>query len=80
MKKNVHQDLKLAKVLLTVLLDANANGDFKLKLLIIYLSENPRAIKKLSNSISPVFWEPNKNSKTTLNIDPDFLLTPLFTR
>jgi len=52
---------------LTLLLGANASGDMKLKPLLVYHSENPRAFKK--NSIIkgrlPVMWRSNQRAWVT---------------
>ncbi|XP_015186874.1 PREDICTED: tigger transposable element-derived protein 1-like [Polistes dominula] len=59
---------KAAKDRLILLLGGNANGDFKLKPLLIYHSETPRAMKGISKSTLPVIWESNKKSWITMNI------------
>ncbi|XP_068629722.1 tigger transposable element-derived protein 1-like [Battus philenor] len=47
---------KASKDGLTLLLGGNANGDFKFKPLLIYQSENPRAMKGCSMNLLPIHW------------------------
>lgn len=56
---------KVSKERLTLLLGANASGDFKLKPLLIYLSENPRPLKGLNKNQLPVIWRSNKKAWMT---------------
>lgn len=56
---------KAAKDRISLLLCANASGDFQVKPMMIYRSLNPRALKgKLKNEL-PVFWRANKKSWVT---------------
>ena len=56
---------KCAKDRLTLLLGSNASGDFKLKPMLVYHSENPRALKGLSKDHLPVIWRANKKAWVT---------------
>lgn len=53
---------KTAKDRLTVMVGANAAGNCKLKPLIVYRSENPRALKNKSKTGLPVIWKYNAKS------------------
>lgn len=63
---------KVSKERLTLLLGANATGDFKLKPLLIYLSENPRPFKRLNKNQLPVIWRSNKKAWMTKAIFEDW--------
>ena len=63
---------KVSKERLTLLFGANAAGDFKLKPLLIYLSENPRSFKGLNKKNLPVIWRSNKKAWMTKIIFEDW--------
>ena len=48
---------KAAKVRLTLLFGGNAFGDMKLKPLLVYHSEDPRALKNIAKGSLPVVWK-----------------------
>ena len=56
---------KAAKDRFTLLLCANASGNYRMKPLMIYHSENPRALKNQVKSALPVKWKSNKKGWMT---------------
>ncbi|GFW08198.1 tigger transposable element-derived protein 1 [Trichonephila clavipes] len=60
---------------LTLLLEANASGDMKLKPLLVYYSENPRAIKRNSiiKSKLPVMWRSNQRAWSAQDLFKEWL-------
>ncbi|XP_019335264.1 tigger transposable element-derived protein 1-like [Alligator mississippiensis] len=65
-------EYKAAKDRLTLLLGTNAAGDFKLKPLLVYCSENPRALKKHSKAFLPVMWKSKSKAWVNKNIFEDW--------
>ena len=56
---------KASKERLTLLLGGNCAGDFKLKPLLVYHSENPRAMKGILKTSLPVYWKSNAKAWVT---------------
>ncbi|XP_036088449.1 tigger transposable element-derived protein 1 isoform X3 [Rousettus aegyptiacus] len=65
---------KAPKDHLTLLLGGNAAGDFKLKPLLVYPSENPRALKGCSKASLPVVWRSNRNDWLTPSIFQEWFI------
>nr|XP_020827544.1 tigger transposable element-derived protein 1-like isoform X2 [Phascolarctos cinereus]XP_020827545.1 tigger transposable element-derived protein 1-like isoform X2 [Phascolarctos cinereus]XP_020827546.1 tigger transposable element-derived protein 1-like isoform X2 [Phascolarctos cinereus]XP_020827547.1 tigger transposable element-derived protein 1-like isoform X2 [Phascolarctos cinereus] len=59
---------KAARDLLTLLLGGNAAGDFKLKPMLVYHSESPRALKGFSKPNLPVIWRTHKKAWVTMSL------------
>ncbi|XP_068941605.1 tigger transposable element-derived protein 1-like [Petaurus breviceps papuanus] len=67
-EENAARGLGSAKDRLMLLLGGNAAGDFKLKPLLVYHSENPKAMKGYSKPNLPVIWRSNKKAWVTRSI------------
>lgn len=69
-KEKTMPDCKPTKGYLTLLLCANASGDCKIKPLLIYPSENPRAFKKynVQKEKLKVMWRSNSKAWITRNL------------
>ncbi|XP_042221477.1 tigger transposable element-derived protein 1-like [Homarus americanus] len=63
---------KASKDRLTLLLGGSASGDMKLKPLLVYHSENPRALKGYAKSNLPVIWRSNKKAWMTVTLFQDW--------
>nr|XP_031313335.1 tigger transposable element-derived protein 1-like [Camelus dromedarius] len=60
--------LRAARDLLTLLLGGNAAGDFKLKPLLVYPLENPRALRGFSKPNLPMLWRSHKKAWVTMGL------------
>ena len=67
-------DFKASEDRQTFLLGANATGDFKFKAMLIYHSENPRALRNYAKSTPPVLYQCNNKAWIIAH-----WLTPWFT-
>ena len=59
---------KASKERLTLLLVGNAVGDYRLKPLLVYQAENPRALEGIWKGELPVIWKVNKKAWVTHDI------------
>ena len=71
-KEKTMPGFKAAKDWLTLMLGGNASGDFKLKPLLVYRADNPRALKNINKSQLPVIWKSNKKAWVTLVVFKDW--------
>uniref|UniRef100_A0A8C9SH57 HTH CENPB-type domain-containing protein n=1 Tax=Scleropages formosus TaxID=113540 RepID=A0A8C9SH57_SCLFO len=58
---------------LTLLLGGNLKGDVKLKPLLVYHAENPRALKGVIKSSLPVVWRSNRKTWVTQEVFIDYI-------
>ncbi len=67
---------KVAKDRLTLLLGGNASGDYKIKPMLIYRSQKPRALKGtcMAQNSLPVFWRSNRKAWMTRSLFEDWFL------
>ncbi|XP_067944942.1 tigger transposable element-derived protein 1-like [Watersipora subatra] len=63
---------KTAKDRLTLMLEENAEGSYKLKPLLVYRAANPRALKNVTKSSLPVIWMSNTKAWVTLAVFEDW--------
>lgn len=64
---------KAAKDSVTVALGGNAEGDVKLKPLLVYHSPNPRAFKNINKNTLPVVWTSNSKAWVTSKIFHEYV-------
>jgi hypothetical protein len=62
-KKKTQPGFKVSKYHLPLLLGGNAQGYFKLKLMLVYCSLNPRALKVYIHRSVPVIWRSNNKKE-----------------
>uniref|UniRef100_UPI00358DF661 tigger transposable element-derived protein 1-like isoform X2 n=1 Tax=Myxine glutinosa TaxID=7769 RepID=UPI00358DF661 len=65
---------KAGKDRLTLMLGGNAEGDVKLKPLLLYHSENPRALKGYLKPQLPVIWRSNPKGLMTVSVCQDYVI------
>ena len=76
-EEKVAPGFKAFKDRFTLLLGANLTGDCKLKPVMVYHSENPRALKGYNKKTLPVHWYSNKSAWMTANIYNDYSMGTL---
>ena len=63
---------------LTLLFCGNASSDMKLKPLLVYHQENPRALKNVTKGSLPVVWKSNPQSLGYTGHFPGLVFPPLY--
>jgi hypothetical protein len=76
-QEKVAPGFKASKDLCTLLLGGNASGDYKIKPLMVYYSENPRALKSYSKEGLPVLWRSNKKAWITASLFDSYFASEL---
>lgn len=76
-EERVTPGFKAAKDCLTLTLGYNAVDRVKLKSLLVYHSENPRALKGVHKSSLPVVWQSNKKAWVTRSVFHDYLTSDI---
>ncbi|XP_036597382.1 tigger transposable element-derived protein 1-like [Trichosurus vulpecula] len=71
-KENTQPGFKVSRDRLTLLLGGNAEGDFKLKPMLVYWSRNPPALRGYNQQSLPVLWRSNKKAWVTKAIFEDW--------
>jgi hypothetical protein len=65
---------KAVKDRLTLLLGGNAFGNYRLKPLLVYHSENPRAFTGISKATLPVYYRSNRKAWITIPLFEDWFI------
>jgi hypothetical protein len=65
---------KAVKERLTLLLGGNASGNYRLKPLLIYHSENPRAFKGINKATLPIYYRSNRKAWITIPLFEDWFI------
>lgn len=68
---------KASKDRVTLVLGGNAEGDLKLKPMLVYHSENPRALKGYIKEYLPVIWKSNKKAWVTTVLTQSYVTSYL---
>jgi hypothetical protein len=71
-EEKVAPGFKAAKDRLTLMMCANASGDFVVKPMMLYRSLNPRALAGKNKQHLPVFWRSNKKAWVTADVFMDW--------
>ncbi|XP_007498102.2 tigger transposable element-derived protein 1-like [Monodelphis domestica] len=71
-KENIKPGFKVSRDRLTLLLGGNAEGDFKLKPMLVYWTQNPRALRGYNLQSLPVLWRSNKKAWVTKAVFEDW--------
>jgi hypothetical protein len=77
-QEKVAPGLKASKYCCTLLLGGNTSGDYKIKPLMVYHSENPRALTGYSKEGLPVVWRSNKTAWITASLFESYFAIELY--
>lgn len=72
-EEKVASGFKVSMERLTLLLGGNLDGDCKLKPLLVYYTDNPKALKGLNKASLPVIWRSNKKAWVQKEIFADYI-------
>lgn len=73
--EKVSPGYKTSKDRITLLVGGNADGDFKLKPMLINRTQNPRALRLHNKNSLPVLWRANKKAWVTKSLFEDWFIS-----